>query len=132
MTDIESLVRAFYERLWNAWDDDAVDEVLSPDFAFRGSLGTRTAGRDGWRGYRDSIRTASPDFHNEIDMLVVADASAAARLTYTGTHAGTLLGHPATGRRFSYSGAAFFTADSGRLASAWVLGDIASLEAQLR
>ncbi|MDQ1414328.1 MAG: hypothetical protein QOE07_2916, partial [Acidimicrobiaceae bacterium] len=32
----------FYHQLWNAGDDDAVDNVLTEDFAFRGSLGTQT------------------------------------------------------------------------------------------
>ena len=63
--------------------------------------------------------------------LVCEGSSAAARLTYTGTHTGPLLGLPATGRRFEYAGAAFFTATDGLLTSAWVLGDLASLREQL-
>ena len=56
---------------------------------------------------------------------------AAARLLYSGTHTGTLLGMPATGRRFEYAGAAFFTASDGLLTSAWVLGDLDALRRQL-
>lgn len=89
-------------------------------------------GPDGWRGYRDAIRAASPDFHNEIVELVVDADRAAARMEYSGTHAGTLLGHPPTGRRFSYSGAAFFRAGDGLLIEAWFLGDLEALETQLR
>jgi hypothetical protein len=86
------LVSEFYERLWNAWDDEVVGPTLAPGFTFRGSLGQRTSGRDGWRAYRDLIRT---------------------------------------GRRFTYAGAAFLTADGGLLTDAWVLGDLAGLRAQL-
>jgi steroid delta-isomerase-like uncharacterized protein len=125
------LVHAFYDRLWNAWDDAAVDDVLAETFAFRGSLGTATVGRDEWRGYRDTIRSGSSDFHNEVVSLVVDGTNAAARLRYTGTHTGVLLGHPATGRAFAYDGAAFFTSDAGRLTSAWVLGDLTALTRQL-
>jgi len=64
--------------------------------------------------------------------MVVAEERAAARLEYTGTHTGTLLGHTATGRRFAYAGAAFFTASANRLTDAWVLGDVTTLTAQLR
>ena len=56
---------------------------------------------------------------------------AAARLRYSGTHTGPLLGYPATGRAFTYAGAAFFTAADGLLASAWVLGDLVDLRRQL-
>ena len=63
--------------------------------------------------------------------LVCEGGTAAARLLYSGTHTGPLLGVPATGRRFEYAGAAFFTVTHGLLASAWVLGDLVGLRGQL-
>jgi predicted ester cyclase len=128
---ISELVRSFYDDLWNRWDDAGVDAVLSPGFEFRGSLGTTTAGRDGWRTYRDTVRAGSTDFHNEVVTLVCEGDTAAAQLLYSGTHTGTLLDRPATGRRFEYAGAAFFTVENGLLASAWVLGDVEGLRRQL-
>lgn len=128
---IEQLVIRFYDDLWNRWDDAMVDGVLADDFAFRGSLGTETRGRDGWRAYRDAIRHSSPDFHNEVIELIAADDRAAARLRYTGHHKASILGVPPTGRHFEYFGAAFFTSEAGRLSSAWVIGDLDSLRRQL-
>ena len=125
------LVHSFYDDLWNRWDDALVHTVLAPSFEFRGSLGTSTAGRDGWRAYRDLIRAGSSDFHNTVVTLVCEGPSAAARLRYSGTHTGPLLGLAATGRRFEYAGAAFFTIVDGHLASAWVLGDLDGLRGQL-
>lgn len=125
------LIARFYDDLWNRWDDAAVDEVLDVDFEFRGSFGTQTRGRDPWRGYRDTIRIGAADFHNDVVDLVVDGERAAARLQYTGTHTGELAGLPPTGRRFSYAGAAFFTARGRFLTSAWVLGDLADLRCQL-
>jgi predicted ester cyclase len=125
------LVHSFYDDLWNRWDDALVDSVLAPSFDFRGSLGTSTVGRDGWRAYRDTIRAGSVDFHNGVVTLVSDRSSAAARLLYSGTHTGPLLGVEATGRRFEYAGAAFFTAADGLLTSAWVLGDLQALRGQL-
>lgn len=128
---IAELIERFYAELWNNWDDPAVDRTLSPRFVFRGSLGQETSGRDGWRRYRDLVRAGSADFHNEVAELVCDGARAAARLHYTGTHTGALLGLTATGRRFEYAGAAFFTADGQWLTSAWVLGDLDGLRRQL-
>jgi steroid delta-isomerase-like uncharacterized protein len=128
---ISNMVERFYAELWNKWDDTAVEDTLSPDFAFRGSLGQETSGRDGWRRYRDLVRAGSADFCNEIVEIVCDRHRAAARLRYTGTHTGELLGLPATQRRFGYAGAAFFSADDQRLTSAWVLGDLDSLRRQL-
>ena len=127
----QELVQVFYDELWNAWNDARVDEVLDESFQFRGSLGQSTVGTDQWRSYRDSVRTASADFHNEVVTLVADDSQVAARLRYTGSHTGPLLGIPATGRHFEYAGAAFFVAARGRLVSAWVLGDLDGLRRQL-
>ena len=69
---IGHLVQRFYADLWNRWDDAAVEDVLSVDISFRGSLGEVVSGRDGWRGYRDMVRDGSRDFHNEIVDLVVS------------------------------------------------------------
>lgn len=128
---MRELVLKFYDRLWNAWDDTAVETVLAKTFAFRGSLAVETTGRNSWRKYRDHVRRGSPDFTNEIIDLVVEPGRAAARLRYSGTHQGALLGIPATGRRFAYHGAAFFAGADGLLAEAWVLGDLDSLRRQL-
>jgi steroid delta-isomerase-like uncharacterized protein len=128
---VSDLVHRFYDDLWNRWDDALVDRVLAPGFEFRGSLGTETVGRDGWRAYRDTVRAGSSDFHNTVVTLVAEESHAAARLLYSGTHTGTLLGLPATGRRFEYAGAAFFTVEDGLLASAWVLGNLTTLREQL-
>lgn len=125
------LVRRFYERLWNEWDNAAVDDTLAPDITFRGSLGTSTTGRDQWRAYRDQIQRGAPDFHNEILDLVSDGHRAAARLRYSGTHLGPLLGIPATGRQFVYSGAAFFTTADDLITDIWVLGDLDTLRRQL-
>ena len=131
MNTVSDLVHRFYDDLWNRWDDEQVDSVLSFGFEFRGSLGTETVGRDGWRAYRDTIRAGSADFHNSVVTLIAEEAQAAARLLYSGTHTGTLLGLPATGRRFEYAGTAFFTSANGLLTSAWVLGDLDGLRRQL-
>ena len=125
------MIEKFYRELWNRWDDSAVDAVLSPGFTFRGSLGQETSDRQGWRRYRDLVREGSADFHNEIVDLVCDGGRAAARLRFTGTHTGPLLGLSATQRRFQYAGAAFFTADERWLTSAWVLGDLDALRREL-
>jgi steroid delta-isomerase-like uncharacterized protein len=130
-TVARDLVTRFYNRLWNEWDDAAVEATLASEITFRGSLGKTTVGRDGWRSYRDQIQRAAPDFHNELLDLIGTGDRAAARLRFTGTHRGTLLDIPATGRPFSYTGAAFFTVDDGRIADIWVIGDLDALRQQL-
>jgi hypothetical protein len=47
-TSVTGLIERFYGELWNKWNDNAVDDTLSPDFTFRGSLGPEP--RDGKAG----------------------------------------------------------------------------------
>ncbi|MEI2716857.1 MAG: ester cyclase [Candidatus Nanopelagicales bacterium] len=81
--NVGQLVSLFYAQLWNRWDDLAVESVLAEDFAFRGSLGQESVGRQGWREYRDWVHSGSSDFHNEVVTLVVDGDRAAARLRYS-------------------------------------------------
>jgi predicted ester cyclase len=129
---IADSVRRFYREVWNRWDDQALDELLAEDFVFRGSLGDEARGRDGFRGYRDRVRAAFPDFNNEIIELVAEGERAAVRLRCTGSHEGELFGIAPSGRRITYEAAAFLRWRDRQLSEAWVLGDLDSLHAQLR
>jgi steroid delta-isomerase-like uncharacterized protein len=104
----KDLVRRYYEELWNQWRLDLIDQLIASDFAFRGSIGLQVQGRDGFRDYMATIRAAFPDFHNVVEDLIAEGDQVAARLTYRGTHRGSLLGVAPTGRRISYAGMALF------------------------
>jgi steroid delta-isomerase-like uncharacterized protein len=128
----KNLVRRYYEALWNHWEFAQADELIAEGIAFRGSLGQTVQGREGFKEYMRTVRRAFPDFHNRLEELVAEGDRVVARLTYTGTHAGELLGIPPTGRRVSYAGVALFRVASGQIAEGWVLGDLYGLVAQLR
>lgn len=123
----ESLVRRFYEELWNGWDLTLADAILSPDLEFRGTLGNELAGRDAFKAYVEEVRAAFPDWHNQIDELIHAGDRVMARLTWSGTHEGELRGVAATGRRISYAGAGLFTVAHGLITRAWIVGDTQEL-----
>ena len=124
-------MRRFYAEAWNRWDDRAVDELLTIDFVFRGSLGDHARGRDGFRAYRDKVRSAFPDFHNEVREVVAEQERAAVRLRCSGRHVGELFGIAATGRSVAYDAAAFLRRRDAQLCAAWVLGDLEQLRSQL-
>ena len=119
----EILVRRFYDELWNAWRLDLAGEIVASDLRFRGSLGMTASGRAEFLEYVESVRSAFPDWHNEVEDLITAGGRVAARLTWTGTHRGEFAGLEATGRRVEYAGAALFTVRDELIAEAWVVGD---------
>ncbi|MDH4353425.1 MAG: ester cyclase [Actinomycetota bacterium] len=131
MPGAHDLVSRFYADMWNPFDVSVLDDLVTDDVRFRGSLGDDLVGREALAGYVRGIQAAFPDFHNEVVELLADQDRAAARLRYTGTHRGEVLGVHGTGRRVSYDGAAFFTFEGDRVSAVWVLGDRWALRQQL-
>jgi hypothetical protein len=57
---VPKLVQQFYDRIWNAGDLEAVGDLLSDDFLFRGSLGSESKGREDFTDDVRSVRVLSP------------------------------------------------------------------------
>ena len=125
------LVRAFYDRIWNAGDTGAAVELLTEDFAFRGSLGPEMRGREAFCDYVRAVRTALDAFRCDILDCVVEGERAFARMRFSGIHAGVFRGYAPTGKPVQWLGAALFRMDRSRIRELWVLGDLLSLEADL-
>jgi steroid delta-isomerase-like uncharacterized protein len=127
----KTLVERFYWEVWNRADEGVAREILDPQFSFRGSLGPERHGHEEFLQYLGSIHAALADYRCIIDDLIMTDSRAAARMTFTGTHRGALLGVPPTGRVITWRGAAFFTIAQSRITRLWVIGDIDAVRRQL-
>ena len=131
MRDSKILVERFYNDLWNRRAYAVADEILAPDFRFRGSLGTQTIGIPAFLAYVDTVHAALENYRCTIEELIADRRRASVRMLFAGRHCGPLLGMAATGRQVSWAGAGFFTMQATRIASLWVLGDIEGLKRQL-
>ena len=127
----KALVRRYYEEMWNRWDLSLAEELLTPNVRFRGSLGTEGCGIRDFRRYARHVWLAFPDFYNKIEELIGEADRVVARLTYTGTHRGELMGIAPTGRAVRYEGAAWFRIEGGRIAELWVAADRLALLEQI-
>jgi len=126
------LVRAFYDRIWNAGDTGAADELLSEDFAFRGSLGPEMRGRVAFCDYVRTVRAALSAYRCDILECVTEGECAFAKMRFSGIHVGPFRGYAPTGNPIQWLGAALFRIRGSLIAEAWVLGDLLSLEADLK
>ena len=125
------LVRSFYERIWNAGELGAADDLLSPALAFRGSLGAELSGRETFLEYVRSVRAALADYRCEIVECVAEGDRAFARMRFSGRHTAPFRGFSPTGQKVAWAGAALFRFADGVIAAVWVLGDLAGLDALL-
>ena len=82
----KDIIRRYYEDIWNPWNLDAASDLLAPDMEFRGSLGITVRGIVGFQGYMPTVRSAFPDFHNQVEETVAEGDQVVARLTDTGTN----------------------------------------------
>jgi steroid delta-isomerase-like uncharacterized protein len=126
------LVHAFYERIWNKGDLQAVPELLATDFVFRGSLGNETRGQEEFKEYVRLVRGSFTDYCCEILNCVSEGDRAFARMRFSGLHTGMFRGFAPTNRTVSWAGAALFRFESGVITDLWVLGDLSGLDEGLR
>ena len=128
---VHPLVEAFYARIWNA-GQEYLDDLLAEDFAFRGSLGTQTSGRSAFMEYVYGVRGSLAQYHCEILACVTEAPHAFARMQFSGLHVAPFRGQEPTGKPVQWEGAALFTFRAELIASLWVLGDLAGLDAVLQ
>jgi steroid delta-isomerase-like uncharacterized protein len=117
---------------FNAGDVDRYQSSYAPDAVIHGLPEHLEPNVAGHREYLDATRAALPDFHVVVHQLIVEGDSAAARLTYSGTHRGTLQGVPGTGRVLRWDAMTFRRFDDrGLVVERWILGDNLALLHQL-
>jgi steroid delta-isomerase-like uncharacterized protein len=131
LPDHKFLIHRYYAEIWNSWSTTALEELISPNIVFRGSIGTSLNGIEEFKQYVNKIRTAFPDFRNHIEEIIGENDKVVARLTYTGTHRGELFGVSGTGKQITYQGIAIFQFREGKIVSGFVLGDTESLKRQI-
>jgi predicted ester cyclase len=127
-----SLVREFYERIWNVGDLAAIPELLGEGFVFRGSLGSEMCGHKEFEGYVCSVRGSLNNYLCEILDCVAEGDRAFARMRFSGLHTGQFRGYQPTGKPVHWFGAALFRIARGTILELWVLGDLAGLDKMLR
>ncbi len=128
---LTKLIHRFYNEAWNQNDDDCAREILHKDFGFRASLGPVRTGPEGFIAYMNEVRGGLPDFRCDIEEVIDAGSSAAAKMCFSGTHQGLFFDVPGTGKTITWAGGAFFKGDGRQITALWVLGDIDAVKRQL-
>ena len=125
-------VRQFFDRVWNAYDKSSMGEFLAEDALFRGSLGNNLRGIEELGDFIDRLYAVLSDFKATVEDAVLEGDRVFAKMLYTGTHNGELFGHPPTGRKVQWWGAALFTFEGELISDVWVVGNQKALELQLQ
>ncbi len=125
--ELEAIYRR-YNSLCNAHRFERLGEFVAPDVEVNGEVQGLAAYVDGLR----AVVRAFPDYRWDLRHLLVSGAWLSAHFLDSGTHRGTFLGVPATGRTVSTQEFAIYRFDAGRIAEVWVTADNLRLLDQLR
>ena len=126
--EIEERVRTLWQKAFNERKLDALDAVTAPDFVNHNALPGTPPGPEGHRQVVERLWTAFPDARFEIEHLGSDGDTVICVGRMSGTHEGTLLGVPATGRKVEWRQCHLYRFDeSGRVVEHDAIRDDVSL-----
>jgi len=126
-----SVLNRFVEEVINQGRLDACDEIVEENFIELDPLPGQQQGREGLKAVIAMMRAAFPDIHWVLDEVIAAGDKVVARFTWTGTHRGTFLGIPLTGKSVRVKGVVIDRLRDGKMADSRILMDSLGMMQQL-
>ena len=126
----KKLVRR-YQEIYNSNDLEALSEVVSEDLLTPKIMPGIPAGIEGAKTAHQIMLAGFPDYQTAIDDLIAEGDKVAVRITMSGTHTGSFMGIPPTGKRISFTGMYVARVDDGKIVEHWGEEDGVSLLQQL-
>jgi len=127
-----SLVKLFFEGVWNKGNLSQVDEFMAQDFVDYNRPPGAAEGREGYKAGVTMIRTAFPDFNFTLDQILAEGDHVAIRLTGSGTHKGDFMGISPTGKQVALGSMTFLRIKNGKISERWGISDIPRVIQQLQ
>lgn len=127
----ESVMRTWFDEVWNQGHEATIDRLFPPDAIAHGLPGSPINGPAAFRGIFAAFRGAFPDIRIDVERVISTSDSVAAEVRVTGTHSGDTLGFPATNRRIDFQGMTMATVADGQVRECWNCFDFLTMYAQL-
>jgi steroid delta-isomerase-like uncharacterized protein len=108
-----------------------VEELLAPESISHIPAWGMPNNRMGLKQLIASFRLAFPDLHCTLEDEIGENDKFAAHWTMRGTHMGSFLGNPPTGRMIVAKGIIFARTEKGRIVEDWILVDQMGILQQL-
>ena len=128
----KTLVRKFYEEVWNLGNADFVFQVFAEDY-IRHDLRPTTGlpGPEGQKKIAADFRAAFPDLEWTIDIILAEGDLVTGRWTAKGTNTGQWGSIEPTGKKVVFSGVNIFRFANGKVVEIWNHRDDLGLREQL-
>jgi steroid delta-isomerase-like uncharacterized protein len=131
--DAKTLVRRFFEEVWNQGHLDVLDEIIASDYDPHPLPNDPDVGRgpEGQKQFVRLYRQAFPDTHFTVDAQLAEGDAVATRWTAHGTHTGDLMGIPASRQHVTVTGMTINRVANGKLSEGWANFDQLGLLQQI-
>lgn len=120
-----------YQDIYNSNELDRLAEVVSEGLLTPKIMPGIPPGMEGAKAAHHLMLAGFPDYHTAIDELIAEGDKVAARITMSGTHTGSFMGVPPTGRFISFTGIYIARIANGKIVEHWGEEDGVSLLQQL-
>jgi predicted ester cyclase len=124
----KDVVRRLFEA-FDAVDNEAFDELLSPDFVAHGLAPLFSEDVAGWKKLAAHWAAGFSDEELTLNDLVAENGKVAVRWTSQATHTGEVFGISASNRRISVTGIEIYRLIDGRVSEYWGELNLSSLSA---
>jgi steroid delta-isomerase-like uncharacterized protein len=115
----------------NTGNFDLFREAVSPENIDHDPAHGQVAGPEGYRMFFSGLRAAFPDMRVALDTMVADEESIAIAYTLTGTHNGSLIGIPPTGKKIKIRGMQISKFKDGKMVERWGSSDELGMLQQL-
>ncbi len=129
--DNKALVRRYYDEVFNQREVDLVDQLAVQDYAEHDPFPGQGDGRADLKARVELILDAMNPLRFEVQDLVAEGDKVVVRWAQQGTHSGSFMGMPPTGREFTIAGIDIHRLREGRMAEHWHVVDLFALLQQL-
>lgn len=127
----KTVMKRIYEEIWNEGKLEVIDELFSPDYVAHFLPPGMPPGREGFRAFVASYRSAFPDGHTIIQDQIAEGDKVVSRISMRGTHRGNLMGVAPTGNVVELSAIVITRIQDGKNVEAWVEQDRLGMLQQL-
>ena len=127
----KEVVRQLIDRIFVHQEDQAIDELIAPDFVPH-TFGPMPPGREGLREGMKRAASGVSDPEFVVRDLIAEGDRVAARLTTSARHTGTFMGIEGTGKRYSIDEIHVFRIRDGQCVEHWHAFDTMDLMRQLK
>jgi steroid delta-isomerase-like uncharacterized protein len=130
-TNAGAIGRRWFEEVWNARRDDAIDELMTPD-SLGHVEGGDVRGPEGFRKMQAGFLNALPDIQIDVEDVLSEGDRAAVRWHAHGTHAGDGFGFAATQNRVEMRGTTWLIVREGKIVEGWDTWNLEGMLSELR